>query len=170
MTFAGSPPPVCPEPDIQAQGGVVPPRPVVLQSHLSERDIKLPSRTTYRVYRILVIEDNLDQVHSLALLLKEMGHSVDYAINGYVALDVVRRFKPDYIICDLGLPGVTGFEVAKQIRQDPELRNVKLIALTGYPQYAERALQAGFDLVYDKPLDPKVLYDMFGDTKDPSVR
>jgi CheY-like chemotaxis protein len=142
----------------------------MLKSSFRSAHIKLPSRTTHRVYRILVIEDNLDQVHSLALLLKEMGHSVDYAINGYVALDAARRFKPDYIMCDLGLPGMTGFEIAEQIRRDPELKDVKLIALTGYPQFAERARQAGFDLVYDKPLDPKVLYEMFGDTKDPSAR
>lgn len=142
----------------------------MFQSGLRSLPIKLPSRTTHRVYRILVIEDNLDQVHSLALLLKEMGHSLDYAINGYVALDLARRFRPDYILCDLGLPGMTGFEVAEQIRKDPELREVKMIALTGYPQYAARALEAGFDLVYDKPLDPKTLYGMFGDTKDPNVR
>jgi CheY-like chemotaxis protein len=132
--------------------------------------MKTPSRTTHKVYRILIVEDNLDQVHSLSLLLKEMGHSVDYAINGYVALDVARRFKPDYILCDLGLPGVTGFEVAEQIRRDPELMTVKLIALTGYPQYMDRALQAGFDEVHAKPLDPKILYAMFGDTKDSNVR
>jgi CheY-like chemotaxis protein len=128
------------------------------------------SRTTPRVYRVLVIDDNLDQVHSFALLLKEMGHSVDYAINGYVALDVARRFKPDFVICDLGMPGVTGFEVAEQLRKDPELKDVKLIALTGYPQYMERAKAAGFDEVYAKPLDPKVLYDLLGNTKDINVR
>lgn len=132
--------------------------------------MKLPARGIARVYRILVVEDNLDQVHTLALLLKEMGHSVDYAINGYVALDVARRFKPDYVICDLGLPGVTGFEVAQQIRRDPELKDMRLIALTGYPQYMDRARSVGFDAVYAKPIDPKVLYELFGDTKDSSVR
>lgn len=132
--------------------------------------MKLPSRTTQKVYRILLVEDNLDQVHTLALLLKEMGHSVDYAINGYVALDVARRFKPDCVICDLGLPGMTGFEIITQIRADPELKDVRAIALTGYPQYGERAEAAGFDCVLEKPLDPKVLYDLFGDMKDGSVR
>jgi DNA-binding response OmpR family regulator len=61
-----------------------------------------------KVHRIVVVEDNLDHVHSLAMLLKEMGHSVDFAINGYVAYDVVRRFRPHTVICDLGLPGVSG--------------------------------------------------------------
>lgn len=99
-----------------------------------------------------------------------MGHAVDYAINGYVALDVARRFKPDVVICDLGLPGMTGFEIIQQLRSDPELRDIKAIALTGYPQYEQRAATAGFDLVFAKPLDPKVFYDLFGDTKDGAVR
>jgi two-component system CheB/CheR fusion protein len=134
--------------------------------------MKLPARATARVYRILVIEDNLDQVHTLALLLKEMGHSVDYAINGYVALDVARRFKPDYVLLDLGLPGVTGFEICAQIRQDPELQSAKIIATTAYtqPEYQARAKTVGFDGYLTKPLDPKALYELFGDTKDVHVR
>lgn len=61
-----------------------------------------PAQT--RVHRILIVEDNLDQLHTLAFVLKEMGHTVDFAINGYVAYDVVRRFRPDTLIMDLGLP------------------------------------------------------------------
>lgn len=127
---------------------------------------------TARVFRILVVEDNLDSVHSLCLVLREMGHQVDYAINGYVALDAARRFKPDFIILDLGLPGMTGFEVCQQVRKDPELRDVKLIALTGYGDEAfrKRAEQAGFDQFYTKPLDPNVLYQLLGDAKDSRVR
>lgn len=124
------------------------------------------------MYRILVVEDNLDSVHSLCMLLREMGHQVDYAINGYVALDAARRFKPDYIILDLGLPGMTGFEVCQQIRKDPELRDVKLVALTGYgdESFRARAEQAGFDRFYTKPLDPNVLYGLLGDVRDARVR
>lgn len=131
-----------------------------------------PPKATPRVYRILVIEDNLDQVHSLALLLKEMGHSVDYAINGYVALDVARRFKPDYVLLDLGMPGVTGYEICTQIRQDPELQSVKIIATTAYgePEYQERARKVGFDAYWIKPIDPKLVYELLGDAKDVRVR
>jgi CheY-like chemotaxis protein len=127
---------------------------------------------TARVFRILVVEDNLDSVHSLCLVLREMGHQVDYAINGYVALDAARRFKPEFIILDLGLPGMTGFEVCQQIRKDPELRDVKVIALTGYGDEAfrKRAEQAGFDQYYTKPLDPNVLHALLGDAKDSRVR
>ena len=130
------------------------------------------SRVTPRVYRILLVEDNLDFVHTTAMLLKEMGHSVDYAVNGYVAFEVARRFRPDVVLCDLGLPGVTGFEVCQQIRKDPELQAVRIIALTAYDDdaYRKRAEQVGFDAYYTKPLDPAALYELFGDTKDVKVR
>lgn len=122
-----------------------------------------------KVHRIVIAEDNLDQVHALAFLLKEMGHSVDFAINGYVAYDVVRRFRPDTVILDLGLPGVTGFEVAQQIRRDPELASIRLIALTAYsdPKYRERAMQVGFDGFYVKPLDPQTVLALLGDSEGP---
>lgn len=122
-----------------------------------------------RVYRILVVEDNLDQVHSTCMLLREMGHQVEYVVNGYVALDAARRFHPDFVICDLGLPGVTGFEVCTQIRRDPALQGVRMIALSGYdlPEYRERALQVGFEQFIAKPADPKTLLFLFGDLKAP---
>ena len=120
----------------------------------------------------MVAEDNLDQVHSLAFVLKEMGHSVDFAINGYVAYDVVRRFRPDTVIIDLGLPGVTGYEVAAQIRRDPELSGIRLVAFTAYGEekYRERAMQVGFDAYHVKPVSPQVLHELFGDSKDFSAR
>jgi len=125
-----------------------------------------------RIYRVLAVDDNLDAVHSLCMLLREMGHTVDYAINGYVALDAARRFKPDVIILDLGLPGMTGFEVCTQIRRDPELCATKVLALTGYGEesYRRRAEEAGFDRFLVKPLDPNVLHELLGDAKDPQVR
>jgi CheY-like chemotaxis protein len=119
-----------------------------------------------RIYRILVVEDNLDGVHSLCMLLREMGHTVEYAINGYVALDTAKRFRPDYVLLDLGLPGMTGFEVCQQIKRDPELSKVKVFAVTGYAQtsYQERAAQVGFDGYFVKPIDPKRLDEIFGET------
>jgi len=125
-----------------------------------------------KMHRIVVVEDNLDTVHTLALMLREMGHSVDFAINGYVAYDVVRRFRPDVVLIDLGLPGMTGYEVAAQIRRDPELRDVRLIAITAYSEesYRVRAMQVGFNDYYVKPVDPEILYTLFGDAKDRFVR
>ena len=120
-----------------------------------------------RVLRIVVVEDNLDSVHTTALLLRELGHSVDYATNGFVALDVVRRFRPDFVLCDLGLPGLNGFDVCSQIKADPELRGVKVLALTAYSddKSRERARQVCFDGYYVKPLLPDDLANLFGDPR-----
>lgn len=120
-----------------------------------------------RVLRIVVVEDNLDAVHTTALLLRELGHTVDYATNGFVALDVIRRFRPDYVLCDIGLPGSNGFDVCTQIKADPELRGVRVLALTAYSddKSRERARQAGFEGYYVKPLLPQALADLFGDPR-----
>ena len=114
--------------------------------------------------RVLVVEDNLDSVHTLAYLLNDMGHSVEYAINGYVALDVARRFRPDFALLDLGLPGIDGFEVCRQIKRDPQLRFCRVVALTAFSQdeYRERAKQAGCELYFVKPVDTQVLEDLLG--------
>jgi two-component system CheB/CheR fusion protein len=120
-----------------------------------------------RVLRIVLVEDNLDNVHTTALLLRELGHTVEYATNGFVALDVIRRFRPDFVLCDLGLPGQNGFHVCEQIKADPELRGVKVLALTAYTDITsrERAREAGFDGYYVKPLHPDALADLFGDPR-----
>ena len=125
-------------------------------------------RLTPRVLRIVLIEDNLDAVHTTALLLRELGHTVDYATNGYVALDVIRRFRPDFVLCDLGLPGSDGFDVCSQIKADPELRGVRVLALTAYTDVnsRHRARQVGFDGYYVKPVLPQSLADLFGDPQN----
>jgi CheY-like chemotaxis protein len=119
--------------------------------------------TPPKVHRIVIVEDDLDGVHTLAMLLREMGHTVDFAINGFVAYEVVRRFRPDTVICDIGLPGSSGIDVAKQIRKDPELSGLRLIALTAYNDAAtkQKALAAGFDAYYVKPMSPVELAKLF---------
>jgi CheY-like chemotaxis protein len=104
--------------------------------------------------RILVVEDNLDAVHMLVLLLREMGHTVDYAINGYAAVDAARRMHPEIVLLDLGLPGLDGFEVCRWIKKDPALNAVRVIALTAYKQeeYRARAIAAGCEQHLVKPL------------------
>jgi len=120
-----------------------------------------------RVLRIVLVEDSLDVVHTTALLLRELGHTVEYAMNGYIALDVIRRVRPDFVVCDIGLPGVDGFEVCRQVKADPELRGVCVIALTAYTDEKSRARarDAGFDGYYVKPMLPQALADLFGDVQ-----
>ena len=114
------------------------------------------------VRRVLVVDDNLDHVQTLSILLRSMGHTVEYAVNGYVALDVARRFRPDVVLLDLGLPGATGFEVCAQIRRDLEIGKVRIFAVTGYnqPEYQTRVKGAGFDGYYQKPVDPRILFEL----------
>src|SRR5258707_5392436 len=80
--------------------------------------------------KVLVVDDNIDHVRSIALLLRSSGHTVDYAINGIVALHMAQRFKPQVVLLDLGLPDVHGAEVARQIKRDPALKGVRIVAIT----------------------------------------
>jgi two-component system CheB/CheR fusion protein len=114
--------------------------------------------------RVLVVEDNLDSVHTLAFLLHDMGHSVEYALNGYVALDVARRFRPEFVLLDLGMPGIDGFEVCRQIKRDAQLRSSRVVVLTAFShqEYRDRAAQAGCELYLVKPVDTKILEDLLG--------
>ena len=105
--------------------------------------------------RCLVIEDHADAAESLALLLRLAGHEAEVAANGEEGLAKARQFRPDAVLCDIGLPGMDGYAVARALRADPELRSAYLIALTGYGQEEDRrrAVEAGFDTHLTKPAD-----------------
>lgn len=109
--------------------------------------------------KVLVVEDRLDSVHSLVMLLRAMGHTVDYAINGYVGLDLARRMRPDFILLDLGLPGLDGFEVCSRVKKDPLLKGTRVIAITAYAhdEHRVRSKAAGCDLHLVKPVSPEVI-------------
>ena len=112
--------------------------------------------------RVLVVEDNLDSVRSMAMLLRMMGHEVEFAINGFAALDIARRFRPDVILLDIGLPDVRGDKIAHQLKYEPGLEKTRIIAITGLPldEVRQRGLEAGCEAVYAKPLAPTVLEDL----------
>jgi len=114
--------------------------------------------------RVLVVEDNLDTVHSLVLLLRDMGHRVEYAINGYAALDIARRFLPEFVFLDLGLPGLDGFEVVERLKREPGFEATRFIAVTGYGQdeYRVRSQAAGCEQHIVKPVSPRFLYSLLG--------
>ena len=83
--------------------------------------------------RVLVVEDHLDSVHSMAALLRMMGHEVEFAINGFAALDIARRFRPDFILLDVSLPDFAGDKIARQLKYEPGLEHTRMIAITGLP-------------------------------------
>nr|MDP9127788.1 ATP-binding protein [Pseudomonadota bacterium] len=104
---------------------------------------------------ILVIEDNPDAAESMGLLLRLEGHEVKTAATGPVGLEVARNFRPQIIVCDIGLPGMDGYQVVRTIREDEMLSSAFIIALTGYGREQDKrhALEAGFDLHLTKPVD-----------------
>jgi CheY-like chemotaxis protein len=106
----------------------------------------------------LVVEDNLDSLHSMANLIKLMGHECEFAINGFAALDIARQFRPDTILLDIGLPDFQGYDIARQLKWEPDLQGTRMIAITALPESdRQRALDAGCDDFYRKPLDPMLL-------------
>jgi PAS domain S-box-containing protein len=113
--------------------------------------------------RVLVVEDNVDAADSLSMLLRLYGHEVLVARTGPTALEVAAAFHPALVLCDIGLPGMDGYEVARRMRADPKLSGITLCALTGYtPSDAdrERPQQAGFDHQFVKPIAIETLLDL----------
>jgi CheY-like chemotaxis protein len=102
---------------------------------------------------VLVIDDNLDAARSLADVLMMEGYRVHVASTGTSGLKKARELKPEVILCDIGLPDVDGYEIARTIRADVALHSTKLIALSGYaqPEDCQRAAEAGFDRHIAKP-------------------
>src|SRR3954468_17772386 len=81
--------------------------------------------------RVLVVDDDLDTVRSMIMLLRMMGHDVQFAINGFAALDVARAFKPDLIFLAINPPDFTGPQIAKQLRYERGLESTRIIAVSG---------------------------------------
>ncbi|TWO69473.1 response regulator [Caenimonas sedimenti] len=109
--------------------------------------------------RVLVVEDNRDGRESLVTLLELLGYAVDSAGDGGEAVEVARRFEPDVVLLDLGLPVQDGFAVCRALRADPRLRTARIIALTGWGTDADRqkTSEAGFDAHLTKPVEPDAL-------------
>lgn len=110
-------------------------------------------------FRILLIEDNRDAAETLHDLLELNGHEVDLAFSGPAGVEKARALCPDVVLCDIGLPGMDGYSVARELRRTPELSGLRLIAVTGYGQEEarNRAAEAGFDFHLTKPVEPPQL-------------
>lgn len=106
-------------------------------------------------FKILVIDDIPDIAEILYTLLNHLGYEAMTASNGLEGISKAKEFKPKVILCDIGLPGMNGYDVAKCIRNDRDLRDVYLIALSGYAQTEdlERSIAAGFNKHLAKPVD-----------------
>jgi len=103
--------------------------------------------------RVLIIEDNADAATSLQEVLQLGAHEVEVARNGPDGVKKAHAFLPDVVLCDIGLPGMDGYAVARTLRADPRLRRIHLIALSGYalPEDLQRSAEAGFEQHLAKP-------------------
>jgi PAS domain S-box-containing protein len=104
---------------------------------------------------ILIVDDNVDSADSLATVLGLKGHRTWTAYDGPAALDAARAHRPGFVLLDIGLPRMDGYEVARRLRQAPDLRGAVLVAMTGYGQDEDRrkGQEAGFDYHLVKPVD-----------------
>jgi len=123
------------------------------------------AKAARRALSVLVVDDNLDQVHSLAYLLKDDGHHVDFAINATVALDLAKRLEPQVVLLDIGLPDAAGTRVVGLMRRMPQLAKGKarIIAITGRDTPDAELMAAGFDAVLRKPVLYPELEKLLGD-------
>src|SRR5262245_41926591 len=117
------------------------------------------SKQAAQGWRILVVDDNVDAANMMAMMLRLYGHQAETVYSAKSALEMAVEYHPDFVVLDIGLPGMDGYEVARRLRQIPELKDTPLIAATGYGQDADRqrSEEAGFDYHLVKPIDPEKL-------------
>jgi PAS domain S-box-containing protein len=114
------------------------------------------------IKRVLIADDNVDAAESLQLWLEMAGHEVHTALTGPAALEVARTMHPEVALLDVGMPGMSGLEVAQKIREAPWGRDMVLIALTGWGQDEDRqrSKEAGFDHHLTKPVPPDTIEEL----------
>lgn len=124
-----------------------------------------PSTREITGRRILVADDNKDAADALAMILEIGGHEVRVAHNGRVALSLAQTFRPDVALLDIGMPDISGYEVARALRHEQWGKEIYLVALTGWGQQGARqqSLDAGFDRHMTKPIDPDALETFLSD-------
>jgi CheY-like chemotaxis protein len=113
-------------------------------------------------YRILVIDDSRDAAYTLKMLLGKIGHEVETADSGKSGIEAAARFSPHIVLCDIGMPDLDGYQVARVLRAAEAKRQAYLVALTGYGQDEDRlrALESGFDQHLTKPVSLSTLQAM----------
>lgn len=129
--------------------------PFALATQAEETLEVIPNLSQPGQLRILIVDDNVDGAEVLATSLSLYGHTIQVAHDGLEGLQAAKSFLPDVAILDIGLPSMNGYELARHIRQLPELQKIRLLAVSGYGQQEdrERSHEAGFDLHLVKPVD-----------------
>ncbi len=108
---------------------------------------------------VIMIDDNKDLNDITCQLLRVLGYDTISALSGAEGISKAKENKPHVILCDIGIPGMNGYEISKYIRQDDKLKDIYLIAISGYSSEKdiEQSLEAGFDEHLSKPIDLGVL-------------
>jgi CheY-like chemotaxis protein len=122
--------------------------------------------------RILIAEDNEANLALVEYLLRAAGHRTVAATDGLEAVRLVREIRPDLVICDLQMPEVDGYSVLAQLREDPTLQEMPVIALTAFSRRIDRTtvLVAGFDGYLSKPIDPEEFIKQVEEYLKPELR
>jgi CheY-like chemotaxis protein len=115
--------------------------------------------------RVLVVDDNQDAAMSLAILLTNAGYKVETSFDGKAALEAADRFNPDVCVLDISMPGMNGYDLARQLAEKSPERPPLLATVTAYDngEHLDRAVEAGFDLHFTKPADPRQVIDQLDD-------
>ncbi|HSJ98342.1 MAG TPA: ATP-binding protein, partial [Myxococcota bacterium] len=129
------------------------------QPHAPDPGALAPGAPAAALRRVLVVDDNHDAADSLGILLQFLGAEVEVVHDGRAALEALQTFRPAVVLLDLGMPGMSGLEVARRMREDPAMKEITLVALTGWGQREDRRRthEAGFDYHLVKPADVSAL-------------
>jgi CheY-like chemotaxis protein len=140
-------------------------------AEIAETPTKVQNRRlpTGRGVRVLVVDDNVDTARGIERLLKLLGNEAISIYDGHEAVQAARGFRPDFVILDIGLPGMDGYEVATALRAEELLKDVVIIAVSGYGREQDRrsSRAAGFDHHLVKPVDFNALLSLIGRTDLP---
>ena len=133
---------------------------------MPRRPAKTPQTIAHRA-RILVVDDNVDMVRGLVRLLELLGHDVQTAYDGPTAIETARVHRPEFVLLDLGLPGMDGYQVATRLRQEQGSQDAVIIAVTGYGQEDDRCRfqEAGINHHLIKPIDHNLLVTLIGQSQ-----
>ncbi|MFT4074515.1 MAG: response regulator [Asticcacaulis sp.] len=125
------------------------------------------AKKTAEPMNVLIVDDNVDSAQTSRWMLDLMGHRATVAHEGATALEIAHELKPDVVLLDIGMPGMDGYEVCRQLRQMPEMKNKTVIAQTGWGQESDRqkAFAAGFDHHVTKPVSLDLLTQLLADVR-----
>jgi two-component system CheB/CheR fusion protein len=126
------------------------------QDESAKQEIPEFAASISEAHRVLIVDDNSDTADATSELAVSWGHQVAVAHDGRDALEVARRFRPEIALIDIGLPEMSGYELARRLRELPGLETAQFVAITGYGREEDKraAQEAGFNLHFTKPVDP----------------